>query len=51
MERAEFLRIFPSGYNLDHRFPRIEDWIAREYAPVEPALRLKGYDLYRPADR
>ena len=49
VERAEYLRVFPNAYNLNHRFPRIEDWIAREYVPVEPPIRLSGYLLYRRA--
>jgi Dolichyl-phosphate-mannose-protein mannosyltransferase len=51
LERAEYLRVFPNAYNLNHRFPRIEDWIAREYVPAEPPVWLSGYRLYLRATR
>jgi hypothetical protein len=47
--RAEYLRVFPNAMNLNHRFPDIEDWIAREYVPVEPPVTIGGYHLYRRA--
>jgi hypothetical protein len=47
LERADYLRVFPNAYNLNHRFSRIEDWIAREYVPIEPAVWLRRYRLYQ----
>uniref|UniRef100_Q01PL8 Glycosyltransferase RgtA/B/C/D-like domain-containing protein n=1 Tax=Solibacter usitatus (strain Ellin6076) TaxID=234267 RepID=Q01PL8_SOLUE len=47
VSRAEFLRVFPHGGHLDHRFRRIEDWILAAYAPVDPAISVQGYRLYR----
>jgi hypothetical protein len=44
--RAGFLQTFPSATNLDHRFPTIEAWRLREYAPVEPPVDVRGYRLY-----
>lgn len=46
VDRDEYLRVFPNAYNLNHRFPDIEDWIMREYTPVEPAVWVSGYRLY-----
>jgi 4-amino-4-deoxy-L-arabinose transferase-like glycosyltransferase len=46
VERDEYLRVFPNAENLNHRFPNIEDWIAREYVPVEPPISLRRYRLY-----
>ena len=46
LSRDEFLRVFPHAGNLDHRFPRIEAWRLREYAPVEPPVIVAGYQLY-----
>ena len=51
LERAEYLRVWPNASNLNHRFPDIEDWIAREYIPVEPPVSLSGYRLYLRAPR
>jgi hypothetical protein len=51
VDRDEYLRVFPNAYNLNHRFPNIEDWIAREYVPVEPPLTVSGYRLYLRAGR
>jgi hypothetical protein len=45
--RAEFLRVFPHGAALDHRFPLIEAWIERDYVPVEPEVLVAGYRLYK----
>jgi len=49
ISRAEFLRVFPHGGRLDHRFRSIEDWIPTAYAPAEPAISIQGYRLYRRA--
>jgi hypothetical protein len=46
VDRDEYLRVFPNASNLNHRFPDIEDWIARDYVPVEPPLTVSGYRLY-----
>ena len=46
VDRDEYLRVFPNAYKLNHRFPNIEDWIAREYVPVEPPVWITGYRLY-----
>ncbi|HEX2385218.1 MAG TPA: hypothetical protein VHL99_01575, partial [Candidatus Binatia bacterium] len=46
VDRDEYLRVFPNAYNLNHRFSNIEDWIAREYVPVEPPVSVSGYRLY-----
>jgi hypothetical protein len=46
LTRDEFLRVWPNAQNLSHRFAKIEDWIAREYVPVEPPVSLSGYRLY-----
>ncbi len=51
LDRSEYLRVFPHGWKLNHRFPRIEDWIAREYVPVEPPVYVGGYRLYERARR
>jgi hypothetical protein len=47
VDRDEYLRVFPNAYNLNHRFPDIEDWIAREYVPVKPPVWVNAYRLYR----
>jgi hypothetical protein len=47
INRDDYLRVFPNAYNLNHRFPDIEDWIAREYVPVEPPVWLRSYRLYQ----
>jgi hypothetical protein len=49
VSRAEFLRVFPHGGQLDHRFRRIEDWILTAYVPVEPTISVQGYRLYQRA--
>jgi len=46
INRDDYLRVFPNAYNLNHLFPDIEDWIAREYVPVEPPVWIRGYRLY-----
>ena len=46
LSRAEFLRVFPGGKGLDHRFHALEDWLARNYAPVEPPVSAAGYQLW-----
>jgi hypothetical protein len=50
VSRAEFLRVFPHGGLLDHRFRSIEDWILTAYVPAEPAISVQSYRLYRRAD-
>ena len=44
--RAEFLRVFPGGARLDHRYPNIEAWIETNYKPVRKLGALAGYDLW-----
>jgi 4-amino-4-deoxy-L-arabinose transferase-like glycosyltransferase len=46
VSREEFLRVSPHGTGLNHLFPRIEEWRAREYVPVEPPVVVAGYRLY-----
>lgn len=46
LSRAEFLRVFPNGTALDHRFRALEAWIERDYAPVSPEISVGGYSLW-----
>ena len=45
--REEFLRVFPGGARLDHRYPKIEDWIERNYRQERQLTALSGYDLWK----
>ena len=45
--REEFLRVFPGGARLDHRYPQIEDWIERNYKQERKLAALSGYDLWK----
>jgi hypothetical protein len=47
LTREEFLRIFASGRDADHRFPGIETWLRDRYQPAEPAVEIGGYTLLR----
>ncbi|MEP7351773.1 MAG: hypothetical protein ABI824_00935, partial [Acidobacteriota bacterium] len=39
LTRKEFLRVFPSGTNVDHRFRTLEGWLETNYRPVsDPAV-------------
>jgi hypothetical protein len=52
LTREEFLRVFASGWDADHTFPRVESWIRDRYQPTEPAVEIGGYTLLRrKADR
>ena len=49
--RQEFLRVFPNATRLSERFPRIEEWIERNYRPGQASVsgyrlwhRIEGYD-------
>ena len=46
--REEFLRVFPGGARLDHRYPKIEEWIERHYKQQRKLTALSGYDLWKP---
>jgi hypothetical protein len=45
--RDEFLRVFPGGAKLDHRYPKIEAWIEAHYKPTRKMPALSGYDLWQ----
>jgi 4-amino-4-deoxy-L-arabinose transferase-like glycosyltransferase len=46
--REEFLRVFPSGTDLDHRFRALEGWLEKNYQPLsEPAVSVRGYELWQ----
>jgi Dolichyl-phosphate-mannose-protein mannosyltransferase len=47
LAREEFLRVFSSGRDADHTFPRVESWIRDRYRPEEPPVSLGGYQLLR----
>ena len=47
LSREEFLRVFPGGASLDHRYPKIEDWIERNYKQERKLTALSGYDLWK----
>jgi hypothetical protein len=47
LTREEFLRVFASGGDADHTFPRVESWIRDRYQPAEPAVEIGGYRLLR----
>ena len=45
LTREGFLRVFPSGKNLDHHFEKIETWIQANYAPLDQPLSIEDYQL------
>jgi hypothetical protein len=47
LSRAEFLRVYPHGGNLNHRFPLIDAWVSRDYILAVPAVSVAGYQLYK----
>ena len=47
LSREEFLRVFPGGARLNHRYPKIENWIERTYRPARKLTALSGYDLWK----
>ena len=47
LSREEFLRVFPGGANLDHRYPKIEEWIEKNYRQERKLTSLSGYDLWK----
>ena len=47
LSRAEFLRVFPGGARLDHRYPKLENFIERNYRPERKLTALSGYDLWK----
>lgn len=48
VSRAELLRVFPNGADLDSRFAELESWMQQHYRPVEdPAIRVGGYTLWQ----
>ena len=47
LSREEFLRVFPGGARLDHRYPGIEAWIEHNYKQERKLTALSGYDLWK----
>jgi hypothetical protein len=48
LSREEFLRVFPHGTALDHRFPLVEAFLAEHYEPAaSPPIHFSGYQLLR----
>ncbi len=48
ISRQGFLRVFPSGTSLDHRFRALEGWLEKNYQPLSgPAVSVMGYELWR----
>ncbi len=47
LSREEFLRVFPGGTRLNHRYPKIEAWIEGNYKPERKLTALSGYDLWK----
>jgi 4-amino-4-deoxy-L-arabinose transferase-like glycosyltransferase len=48
VSRAELLRVFPNGADLDWRFADLESWMQQNYRPVEdPAISVGGYTLWQ----
>ena len=44
LKREEFLRVFPNATRLSERFPRIEEWIERNYRAGE--VSVSGYRMW-----
>ncbi len=46
VSRGRFLDLFPNATKLNHRFPTLENWIERNYSPIEPPVVAHGYTLW-----
>ncbi len=50
LSREDFLRVFPSGTGVDHRFRMLEGWLEQNYQPLsDPKVSVMGYELWRRA--
>ena len=50
LTREEFLRVFPHATGLSERFAVLQDWLEKNYRPVEgPTVNIGGYRLWRRA--
>ncbi len=50
LTRDEFLRVFPNATGLSERFAILQDWLEKNYRPVEaPSVNIAGYRLRRRA--
>jgi hypothetical protein len=47
LSREEFLRVFPNGTNLNYRLDQLESWMQENYRPMDPAVSIGGYRLWR----
>lgn len=45
VRREDYLKVFPSAAGASLHYPRIEDWIGANYAPLEHPLWISGYQL------